>query len=360
MDLPSVTTATKLHVPARRLFVGAYGFEKRSLGWTDHQHGQGSILDRALVFRYQNPKGRNKTKQLRNALKRLGAHDIEELPYDTLDPGMMEDPAEDVLRQLSQTVDEIVVDITAQTKFLILLSLCMISGFDGTVRIVYSEAEEYPPTAAEYKKFKKSMKLIAKIPSRGFQSIARAKCLSSIRMQGQPVTLIAFTSFNEQLVRHMLGTISPHRLLFINGRPPRVDYKWREVATQEIHQKLIQEYSADNPISRSGQLIRTASTLNYKDTIKAIEEAYQEHGRYERIMCIATGSKMQTVAVFFSKVIHPDIHVEYPTPDSYFVKRMSNQNVRQVHEIVLPKFSTFLQNLRTEMKGAPAAGLNAT
>src|SRR5258707_1864238 len=276
MNLPSVRSARKLSATGRRLFVGAYGFEKRSLGWVYHQNGQGSILERALRFRYENPKGRNKTLQLRDALNRLGANKIDELPYDTLDPGMMEDSVEDVFCELSQEVDEVVLDITAQTKFLLLLSLCMLSGFDGTLRIAYSEAEEYPPTATECKESKKSMKLIAKIPSRGFQSIARAKCLSSIRMQGQPVTLIAFTSFNEQLVRHMLGTISPHRLLFINGRPPRADYKWREIATQEIHQKLIQEYSADNPISRSGRLIRTASTLNSTETIHAIQKAYLE------------------------------------------------------------------------------------
>ncbi len=61
-------------------------------------------------------------------------------------------------------------------------------------------------------------------------------------------------------------------------------------------------------------------------------------------ICAATGSKMQTVGLFFSKIKHPDIHIEYPTPDSYFVRGIS-QGVRNVHEVIIPRFSEFLRNI---------------
>jgi hypothetical protein len=232
------------------------------------------------------------------------------------------------------------------SKLLILISLCKLSGFEGTLRIVYCEADDYSPTQEEYQKSSIAMGSIATFPSHGVESIIRTKCLSSIRMQGQPVTLIAFTSFNEQLVRHMLGTISPHRLLFINGRPPRPDYAWRERATQSIHQGLIDEYIADNLTDKKTGLVRrVASTLNYRETIHCFKEIYQQFGLYERIICATTGSKMQTVGLFFSKVIYPDIHIEYPTPNSYFVQGFS-MGVRNVHEIVLPHFSKTLESIR--------------
>jgi hypothetical protein len=159
-------------------------------------------------------------------------------------------------------------------------------------------------------------------------------------MQGQPVILVAFTSFNEQLVRHMLGTMSPHRLMFINGRPPRSESGWREHATQTIHERLVDEFAADNPKS-NGLLKRVASTLDYRDTIDRINSVYDAHGNFERIICAATGSKMQTVGLFFSKAIHPDVHVEYPTPDSYFVKGFS-EDIRKVHEVTFTRFSEFI------------------
>jgi hypothetical protein len=166
-------------------------------------------------------------------------------------------------------------------------------------------------------------------------------------MQGQPLTLVAFTSFNEKLVAHMLGFNSPHRLILINGRPPRTDYVWREQATHDIHKRLSKEYEADNPLDENGLLKRVASTLDYRETVDRIEEIYQEYGVFERIICGATGTKMQTVGLFFAKHRHPEIHVEYPTPDSYFVKDMA-VDVRHVHEVVIPKFAEFLSKLRVD------------
>jgi hypothetical protein len=342
LTFPAVSTATKLQPGTKRVFIGACGFEERSLGWVKHQGGQGAILNGSLFFRYRHPKGRNRIRELRKAIGSLGVSSPDDIVYDAWSPYTIEDSVDKKYRGLPSDTQEIVVDVSAMTKLLILVCLCKLSRFTGTLRIVYSEAESYAPTREEYEKSKKDMEVIAKFPSRGFESVIRTKCLSSIRMQGQPVLMVAFTSFNEQLVRHMLGTISPHRLLFINGRPPRDDYAWRERATQEIHRPLIEEYAADNPTDETKLLTRVASTLHYSETIDRVEEIYGRFGTHERIICAATGSKMQTVGLFFCKMAHPDIHIEYPTPDSYFVKGMS-KGVRRVYEVVLPEFSQSLK-----------------
>ena len=346
MTFPDRSLASKLHPDKKRLFIGAYGFEKRSLGWAIHQEGQGSILNRALMIRYSPSKGRNRIKLLKQALSRIGINAPIDFLVNTYSPHRIEYSLCRKLESLLPYVEEVVVDISAMTKLLILVCLCELGKFRGTVRIVYSEAEEYSPSQEEYEQSKHDMKMMATFPSQGFESIIRMKCLSSIRMQGQPVTMLAFTSFNEQLVRHMLGTISPHRLLFINGRPPREDFAWREYATQEIHKRLIEEYPADNPLNDQGLLDRVASTLEYTETIDRLDEIYNRFGIYERIICAATGSKMQTVGLFFGKMKHPDIHIEYPTPDSYFTKNGISKEIREVHEIVVPKFSEFLTKLR--------------
>lgn len=337
--LPPLKIAESINDSAKRIYIAASGFEERALGWCQLQVKNRAHLERAYLFRYLNPKGPNKVRQLRSLVLKLGRPQIRELHYDLLQPQPIESLVTKQLR--FDGVDEVIVDISAMTKLLILLVLYHLRSFEGTLRIVYCEADEYCPSKSEYDPVKHQMASTARIPSHGVEQSVRLRCMSSIRMQGQPVSLIAFTSFNEKLISHMLGANSPHRLLLINGRPPRPDYNWREYATYDIHRGLCEEYRADNPEASNHLLERVASTLDYRESIKCLEDIYSKYGLYERIACAATGSKMQTVALFFFKMRHPDVHVEYPTPDSYFVKEMTI-GVRNVHEITIPAFKSFL------------------
>lgn len=345
MRFPKLVDATGVGSGAKRTFIGAYGFEKRSTGWAASQKCPDALAS-AIVFRYVHPKGRNRVAELKRELCRIGASAITEVSYDVWAPHRIEQSAQRCLEDRLTGTEEVVLDITAMTKLMSLVTLCSLRTFGGRVRIVYSEAEDYAPTESEYQEWQSNMTKIACFPSKGVQSIVRTRCLSSIRMQGQPVCLIAFTSFNEQLIRHMLGTLSPHRFLFIGSKHPREDYAWRERAMQDVHERLIDEYHADNPKDSRGLLRRAASTLYYKDTFDVIDEAYAEHGTHERIICAATGTKMQTVGLFFAKAAHPDIHVEYPTPDSYYVKGLST-DIRRVHEVAIPRFRDFVASLRS-------------
>lgn len=349
IQFQEICPAVKLPGAPGRLYIGAYGFETRSTGWLEFQGDQGTdsgpILEKAYMMKYKNPKGKNRIKESKEALKAIGIKTPIDIIFDVREPYCIEDILSKKSKDFIRKTDEIILDISAMTKLLILVTLFQLIDFKGTLRIVYSEAEEYAPTEADYKRWEQDMRIVAKFPSSGFGTIVRQNCLGSIRMQGQPVTLIAFTSFNEQLVRHMLGTINPHRLLFINGRPPRPDFEWREKAAAEIHRKLIEEYPRENIEVEPGILERTASTLDYRETAEKIAEIVKTYGTYERIMAAATGSKMQTVGLFFAKIIYPEIHIEYPTPDSYFVKGHS-KGVRNIHEITIPKFSEYIENLK--------------
>lgn len=347
IQFPELRPAAKLADAPGRLYIGAYGFEARSTGWLEYQkdQGTGAILEKAFMVKYKNPKGKNRIKESSEALETIGIKTPTDIIFDVREPYLVEDILSKNPGNFIHQAEEIILDISAMTKLLILVTLFQLTGFKGTLRIVYSEAEEYAPTEEDYKRSENNMRIVAKFPSSGFGTIVRQNCLSSIRMQGQPVTLIAFTSFNEQLVRHMLGTINPHRLLFINGRPPRPDFAWREKATVEIHRKLIEEYPRENIEVEPGILERTASTLDYRETVGKIAGILKTYGTYERIMAAATGSKMQTVGLFFAKSIYPEIHIEYPTPDSYFVKGHSS-GVRNIHEITIPKFSEYIENLK--------------
>jgi hypothetical protein len=344
---PPVSPAEKLKsTNSKRLLIAAYGFEERSLGWSRHQVNNEEVISDAIIINYKNPKGDNKITELRESISKIGVSYPYEIDYDIFGTHNIEAVLEKKFQKIIDKYSEIIIDVTAMTKLLILVCLCKLENFEGVLRIVYTEAKNYAPSEILYNKSKKQMESLAKFPNRGFETILRAKCLSSIRMQGQPVVLVAFTSFNEQLIRHMLGTINPHLLLFINGRPPKVVFKWREFATQEIHSKLVEEFPFGNEVDENGLLKRFSSTLDYRETIEEIEKIYKQFGLYERIIIAATGSKLQTVGLFFSKVKHPDIHIEYPTPDSYFVQGLST-GIENVYEITIKNFKQFLVSYRT-------------
>ncbi|MEI9897580.1 MAG: hypothetical protein WDN28_27915 [Chthoniobacter sp.] len=343
--LPELHQASLLEPGPKRAFIGAYGFEPRAIGWCNRQNARGGVLNAAFMFRYLNPKGPNRIEELKSALVKLGASKPHVIRYDILLPQPSEDA---VMEEINvDAFDEIVVDISAMTKLLILLVLFRIRTFTGRVRIVYSEAEEYCPTREAYDPISGQMASTARFPSRGAEQIVRLQCLSSIRMQGQPVTLVAFASFNEKLVSHMLGTLSPHRLILINGKPPRPEYSWRERATLDIHRRLCLEYGNDNPLDDRGLLVRVASTLDYRESLTELEAIYEEFGLFERIICGATGSKMQTVGLLLFKLLRPEVQVEYPTPDSYYFKDLS-KGIREVHEVVFPNFYAFVRELSTD------------
>ena len=343
MDLTDLNKASILSRNKERLFLGAYGFEDRTLGWLEHQIKKENydVISCALMFKYASEsssnRSPNKISELRAAIERLGCQSkaISEIPYNWEMPWDLEYEIEEYFTKNLRNIDEVVIDISTMSKFLILVCLLKLHEFGNcSVRIVYSQAIRYSPTFKEYQESKKDMAFLTKYPSQGVAAIARAKCLSSIRMQGQPTTLITFTSFNEQLVRHLLGTMNPHKLIFINGRPPEKRMGWREKATQKVHQKLIDSFLDYNLMNDNGMLINSTSTLQYVETYDLITKIYSDIGMFERIIIGATGSKMQTVALFFLKLRHPDIHIEYPTPNSYYIEGLSN-GVKEVYEIVL-------------------------
>ena len=210
------------------------------------------------------------------------------------------------------------LDASAMSKFLLLLCLDVCREIGSTVRIFYAEAEEYGPKREVYERAKADLEKqrpTIQIYS-GVHGLLRHPRFSSVAMQGQPTAAIAFMSFNEQLTQALLNDVCPSRLFLINGRPPCL--QWREEATAWIHDKLRAEWpQCDNPVDSRGLPKRATSTLEYTETLKLLLELYWSLSVDHRILVAPTGSKMQTVAVFIVKQLHPDIHLEYPTPSGF-------------------------------------------
>lgn len=314
--------------PGRVIFIAAMGFEDRALEFPRRLAASAS---RGVVIsiRYVHAKGENREREFGTLFSGNTNWQHREVKYSSIRAHEFEPSFDKMLRAVALSEsDVVVVDISAMSKFLILVTLLRLWRAHKVIRLVMTTASKYTPTKDEFditmRTHGNNIRVFAGQPSSGVSAILRSNCMTSTRMQGQPTCAVAFTSFNEELIRHAIGTLNPRRLILINGMPPSKENAWRSAATQTIHSKLIEEYSADNPVDVvSGLLQRTASTLDYVDTVEMLEKIHEKYGLHERMIYFATGSKMQAVALAIHRQRHADAHVEYPTPDSYYFQEYS-------------------------------------
>jgi hypothetical protein len=224
------------------------------------------------------------------------------------------------------------------SKLAIMLVLQVCRQLNLSTRIIYSEADSYGPTKEHFEYCRANNKIHQPTLHvfTGIHGVVRVDSLSSVAMQGQPTAAIVFMSFNDALTQLLLNTVYPGRLFLINGSPPL--HSWREAATAWVHEQVRREWDEDNPTQGQGSTEiflpkRTASTLDYRDSMRILLELYWRLSATHRVLIAPSGSKMQTVACSLMKALHPDIHIEYPSPEGFASEYSTGIGDRWVVEI---------------------------
>lgn len=316
--LPVMSRCDTLTLHGRDLIIHAPGFEDRTMAIagliTDSAAGRGILLD------YRPLNLTNRLTDVRAVLsgKGVSIDDTDILIYDRFSPGDFE-------RRLAERLavcdaERVFVDISSMSKLAILLVLDVCRRLGLHIVVLYAEAERYRPTKEEFEQARLANEIHQ--PSlqvfTGVHGVVRVDSLASVAMQGQPTAALVFMSFNDVLTQVLLNTVFPGRLFLINGRPPV--HSWREAATAWIHAQVRSEWDEDNPqSSESDSLLplRTTSTLDYRESVQLLVELYWSLSANHRILLAPSGSKMQAVACHVVKSLHPDIHIEYPSPEGF-------------------------------------------
>ena len=178
------------------------------------------------------------------------------------------------------------------------------------------------------------------LSSIGVGNVVRTPMLSSIVMQDCPILMIAFLSFNEQLINVLLNEINPTKLIVINHKCSQA--KWREKAMYSIHERIIEENSDIN----SKDSLSSFDMTDYKGVFEYLARVYNDNCYNYRIVLAPTGCKLHAVSCAFLKLCCPDIHVEYPTPESYLFDDYSSDRVRNVYHISIDNYSQFIRKLK--------------
>lgn len=318
--LPALQVCKHLEVGEGDVIIHAPGFEGRTMAVTETVSPTAGA--RAILLDYIPFNPENRLEDVRSALLARGvAIETEDiLQYHRFEPGDFEERLEVRLR--IHCTRRAVVDVSTMSKLCILLVLNVCRILDVEVCILYVEAQQYRPSHDEFRQAIKNNRIhqpTLQVYS-GVHGVVRVDSLASVAMQGQPTAAIVFMSFNDVLTQVLLNTVYPGRLFLINGSPPL--HRWREAATAWIHDQVRREWEEDNPVSPAvdddlPMPVRLVSTLHYEETVSLLLDLYWKLSANHRLLLAPSGSKMQAVGCYLVKALHPDIHVEYPSPEGF-------------------------------------------
>jgi hypothetical protein len=335
-----ISSNTFISNSGKKLLVLAEGFEARSLSWINDKENK-IMFNKTFICKYRFHT-ENRFDEILNATKRHCFNEPEILEYDRFEPTFFE-------RQFLQVVieyknyDEIFIDISVMSKMLIMIILYSLKCFSGRISIIYSEPETWGPSIDKYEEAlsKKKIGSWISLSSVGVCDVVRTPNLSSVIMQNNPIFLISFLSFNEQLFGALVNEISPSKLQLINHSCKRQD--WREDAMLKIHNDVVQEYFGNDI-----EPMFSADVLDYITIFKKLAGIYKKYCYEYRIIISPTGGKVHAVSAALFKLCCPDIHVEYPTPESYLFEDYSSDEMHMIHRINFDNFREFVKDLSDE------------
>jgi hypothetical protein len=342
--LPQMTTTNIFDSESdNKLLILAEGFEKRSLSWINSKENK-LVFNRVLLCKYRFHERTNFTEILK-VTKQHCSSEPDVIDYNRFEPSVFEMQFLEIINTCND-YDEIFIDISVMSKMLILIILYSLKNYNGKIKIIYSEPETWGPTEENYNKAlikKENNYSWISLSSVGISNVTRTPNLSSIIMQNCPTLLISNYSFNEQLLGALLNEISPSKLQMIGHSCKRQE--WRKKAMIKIHDDVIYEFFHD-----SIEEIISADVLDYVSVFEKLTDVYKEHCYDYRIVISPTGGKLHAVSAALLKLCCPDVHVEYPTPNSYFFEDYSSDKTHAIHRIDFNNFKEFIIRLSNEYK----------
>lgn len=337
--LPDVNLASYTYSDdIKRLFIVAEGFEPRSYFWIGHEQNSTKFED-VIVVKY-NPGKKSRFVEMMDCVKKHALNTPKIMEYNRFEPTVFEQQIKSFFINNRDYYEEIIIDISVMSKLLIMIILSSLRNYQGGLRLLYSEPYNWGPTQKKYSDIieKKTFGTCIGLSSVGVGNVVRTPLLSSIVMQDCPILLVAFLSFNEQLINVLINEISPTQLRLINHKCSRI--KWRENAMFSIHKNLIEEYHVNE--------VESFDLLDYKSVFEYLATTYRDNCYDYRIVLSPTGCKLHTVACALLKLCCSDVHIEYPTPESYLFEEYSSDKVYSVYEICFPEFCDTINTLAKE------------
>ena len=318
VDKPALENRETVGLGRDDVLVVCAGFEERSTEIVKRALAAGSRGFRVVVVEYLPLIGANRSEELRDlcvTAKAVG----ERVSYDRREP----EGGERIRDLVLSGQGAIHVDISGMSRLLIVQCLVALREAVGDrLKLWYCEAAEYPPTPAEVDQAMRMTQddpsVAAMFLSSGVFGVTIVPELASTTLQGAPVQLIAFPSFNTAQLVALRSEIAAARITIVHGVPPRAENGWRTAAIRRLNHV--------DKIINGDEL--EVSTLDYRATLDVLLRQYGKDGDREKLVVAPTGSKMQAVAVGLFRSFLKDVEIAYPTPANFEQPERYSSGVR--------------------------------
>lgn len=341
MSLPELQHAQSLSVGKGRILVIAEGFEPRSLSWIKSQYND-KLYRHAVICKYS-PSKRDRFEEMKQEVTSRTEKPPIVIEFNRFDPTEFEQNFVKQMAMLLTDDYEIVIDISAMSKMLIMIIINVLRDYENDLRVIYTEPKTWKPSEEEYRAALENVKKYGSriaLSSIGVFDITRTPRLASVVMQNAPTLLVAFTSSNEQALSALFNEVVPSAALLINAKSDREP--WREEAAIQINQRVMNDFRIYKTTVDSFDL------LDYISVFECLAEIYRTNCYSRRIIISPTGGKIHAIACALIKACCQDIHVEYPTPESYHFDDYSSNEVNATYEICFPKFRFLIKRIAQE------------
>ncbi|WP_437945284.1 hypothetical protein WME98_30620 [Sorangium sp. So ce296] len=240
--------------------------------------------------------------------------------------------AERILARVPPT-DCLHIDLSGMSRLLIvqLVAAIVRAARSGLTHVLYCTACDYPPTREQVEaRLAEPADLVGvtMFVSAGVFGLTIVPELSSVAMQGQPMRVIAFPSWNATQLAAICSEMQASYFTIVHGTPPAPENAWRRDAIRELNR-------IDSLPSREEFHV---STLDYRETLELLLRVYAEHGQREKLVVSPTGSKMQSLAVGLACGFLRDLQVAYPTPRLFATPVDYTRGVGQLYRLPLERF----------------------
>lgn len=324
---PALSPVDNVYVGTNEVLLMCVGFEDRAIEVLRRAVHSGSRGFRALCIDYLPVNAGNRSEEV----ARLCAEsDVkrETWVYDRENPA---GAAEELIKLVGDA--RLHIDVSGMSRLLIvqLVSKVVRERILDRTLIWYTEALDYPPTreVVDAKLGDPADALgVAMFLSSGVFGLMVVPELSSVAMQGQPIVLVVFPSWNTMQIAALRSELQASLYVIVHGAPPDGTNEWRTEAIKRLN-------GTETLTPREDF---TASTLDYRETIRVLLDVYRAHAQREKIVVAPTGSKMQSVSIGIAAGWLSDLQIVYPTPRTFSPPEEYTRGVKAVYTLPLSAF----------------------
>lgn len=324
-------------IPEDSIYIGTAGFEDRCFTFLEECSKNNLKFHRVIGIKYEPFDEKNKVDEFEKvATKLIKKNKLEWVTYNRHNPEEFSNSIENLKKLISST-ENTVIDISGMSKFLIVTLLYGLRDYPGNIYIIYCEAKIYFPKPEDYASIKeKPPEETPSFLTTNVYKIVTTTELSSISMQGYPLLIIAFPTFNYKEMYALLNEITPQYLFKIEGIPREKHNQWRLEAIRWINGKIYNDFVPRIRIDE-----KESSTFDYIQTIEVLNDIYAEYKYSHKCIIAPTGSKLQALGVLFFKQMYPEIQLVYPV-----TAKFSNEYTKGCKNIWYIKFKNFSEFMK--------------